>query len=251
MTGRTGRRPRAAALLVLGTLIGLAAVLGLPEASLPEASDRPSASPAPSARLRNGGYRVEHYLLQVAFDPQAKRVRVHATVTARSTRRLTSLLFRFSGLDPHHLTVEYQPARYDRLDSLLRIIPHRPIEYGRTFIVTAAYEGAVSEMLSGRVWTGKSGWRPLQVKSSAPAGLARPGASASDCDSIAPVYVGEDGLVIDEGPPPKATYSAQTRSSLADGQAAPGSMSSGICRPAAWPSLRAVRAPERRLDPLR
>ena len=61
----------------------------------------------------NGGYDVQHYLLDVAYDPGTDVLTGTATITARATQNLSSFNLDFDGLTVRSIEVNGRPARVD------------------------------------------------------------------------------------------------------------------------------------------
>lgn len=92
--------------------------------------------------LGNGGYDVQHYALDVAYDPDHDQLDGTATITARATQDLSRFDLDLSGLDVSKVTVDGRPAAYRRYGTELIITPaQRGLRKGRVFRVAVGYGG--------------------------------------------------------------------------------------------------------------
>ncbi|MDO9378701.1 MAG: M1 family metallopeptidase [Nocardioidaceae bacterium] len=95
----------------------------------------------------NGGYQVGHYDLGIAYDHPSKRLAGTATLTARTTQRLTrfnlDLLLRASAVK-----VDGRAARFTQGARELTITPPRALAKGQRFTVTVTYAGVPSALSS-------------------------------------------------------------------------------------------------------
>lgn len=105
----------------------------------------------------NGGYDVEHYLLQVRYDPGSDRLDGVATIRARATQNLSRFNFDFDGLDISAVTVDGCAASWARADGELSITPERGLPDGAPFEVVVRYAGVPESLpdlgLSGFIHT--------------------------------------------------------------------------------------------------
>ena len=75
----------------------------------------------------NGGYDVQHYRLEVTYDPATDVLTGKATITARATQDLSSFNLDFEGLTVRSITVESRDATWTRDGGeLLDEHGHRP-----------------------------------------------------------------------------------------------------------------------------
>ena len=97
----------------------------------------------------NGGYDVEHYLLQVRYEPSSDRLSGMATLSAQATQNLSSFNLDLVGLTLNAVEVDGCAATWSRDGAELRIEPARGILAGQDFEVRVAYSGvpaALSEL---------------------------------------------------------------------------------------------------------
>lgn len=93
------------------------------------------------SRLGNGGYDVLHYTLEIDVDMQRNLLRSTAMVDARASEALREFNLDFRGFDIEQVSVDGQPAQYNRSGVELTVIPEAPIEPGQEFTVAVEYEG--------------------------------------------------------------------------------------------------------------
>ena len=88
----------------------------------------------------NGGYRVRHYDVRVAFDPRTERLRGRTSIKARATQRLTrfnlDLVLRAS-----KVLVNGDRVRFRKHPHELVVRPDRAIRKGHRFRVKVVYAG--------------------------------------------------------------------------------------------------------------
>jgi hypothetical protein len=89
----------------------------------------------------NGGYDVEHYLLQVRYEPSSNRLNGVATISARATQNLSQLNLDFDGLDISAVAVDGCAAGWTRADGELTITPERGLPDGTPFELVVSYAG--------------------------------------------------------------------------------------------------------------
>ena len=140
------------------TLVSAAPVTGDP-APTPTSSDRslatgpiPTVVPEPIAGgagigdeyytgLGNSGYDVEHYLLELDFDPALDHLVARATITAVAVEHLKSFNLDFDRLEVDSLTVGGVDADFARADEELTITPATSIAAGARFTIEVDYSG--------------------------------------------------------------------------------------------------------------
>ncbi|HEY7198028.1 MAG TPA: M1 family aminopeptidase [Gaiellaceae bacterium] len=89
----------------------------------------------------NGGYDVQHYLLDLRYNPSTDVLRGVATIRARATQNLSRFDLDFQGLTISSLQVNGQEARWRRDGQELVVTPDHGIPDGATFRVRVAYRG--------------------------------------------------------------------------------------------------------------
>jgi aminopeptidase N len=89
----------------------------------------------------NGGYDVEHYDLDLRYDPATDVLSGTATVAAQATQALSAFDLDLQGLEVQSVTVDGRPATWTRDGGELVITPARPVRAGHGFTTVVAYEG--------------------------------------------------------------------------------------------------------------
>jgi heat shock protein HslJ/predicted transcriptional regulator len=102
----------------------------------------------------NGGIDVQHYDLEIAWDPAAGAIDAIATLTVEATQGLSAFNLDFYGLEIGAVTVDGQVAEFERNDSELTVKLPAPVAAGDIFEVAVAYSG-VPEMIPD---SATSGW---------------------------------------------------------------------------------------------
>ncbi|MCX5376876.1 M1 family metallopeptidase [Streptomyces sp. NBC_00091] len=125
--------PAVAALLVLTTGCTGATVQGRPGAS----GLRDPYFP----RAGNGGYQVEHYELDLAYDPADGELHGTAVITARAEQGLSSFNLDFSGLKVEGVEVQGAGARHNRTGNELTVRPAKDLRKGEVFRTRVDYTG--------------------------------------------------------------------------------------------------------------
>ncbi|MFD0357545.1 M1 family metallopeptidase [Streptomyces sp. NPDC127110] len=125
--------PAVTALLVLATGCTGATVQGRPGAS----GLRDPLFP----RAGNGGYQVEHYALDLAYDPADGQLHGTAVITARAEQGLSSFNLDLSGLKVEGVDVQGAGARFNRTGTELTVRPAKDLRKGEVFRTTVDYTG--------------------------------------------------------------------------------------------------------------
>jgi Peptidase family M1 domain/Peptidase M1 N-terminal domain/Immune inhibitor A peptidase M6 len=89
----------------------------------------------------NGGYDVDHYRLDIAYDPDTDVLSGVATIRARATQDLSSFNLDLDGLEVRSVTVNGRTATWSRDGGELTIMPVRGIREGSRFITVVEYDG--------------------------------------------------------------------------------------------------------------
>jgi peptidase M1-like protein len=97
--------------------------------------------------LGNGGYDVQHYGLNINYDPVANSMTSTATITARATQDLSEFSLDFRGLTITSLTVDGAAAAVAREADKLIVTPAAGLPNGSTFTTVVAYNGVPVEVL--------------------------------------------------------------------------------------------------------
>ena len=145
---RRGTRP---AVLFVGLALGASLLpAALPSGAQPPSPFRPGAAGLGDPYFPldgNGGYNVDHYDLELAYDPATGVLEGVATIAIRATQDLSRFNLDLDGLTVRGVTIDGEPVVYDRNGGELRITPEAGITAGRDFEVGVSYDG-VPEPLS-------------------------------------------------------------------------------------------------------
>ena len=89
----------------------------------------------------NGGYDVNHYDLDIAYDPASGKLRGRAKVRADATENLCSLNLDLLGFDVKRIKVRNREARWSRDGQELTVKPRKILRKGRGFALSVRYSG--------------------------------------------------------------------------------------------------------------
>ncbi len=89
----------------------------------------------------NGGYDVQHYDLDVQYDPGTDVLTGVATIESSALQDLSSFNLDFEGLEVRSVTVAGDEATWDREGQELTITPEEGLERGEDFATVVAYDG--------------------------------------------------------------------------------------------------------------
>lgn len=89
----------------------------------------------------NGGYDVEHYLLDLAYDPATDVLSGMATITARATQNLSAFNLDLDGLTVRSVSVNNGSATWSRDGGELTVTPKRGLPKGDRFTAEVRYDG--------------------------------------------------------------------------------------------------------------
>ncbi|WP_031478944.1 M1 family metallopeptidase [Streptomyces bicolor] len=106
----------------------------------------------------NGGYDVTHYALDLAYDPDDRRLAGTAEITARASQDLSAFDLDLKGMDVERVTVEGERARWSRNGQELVVRPHDDLDKGETFRLTVRYSGTPQTITDPD--GSKEGWLP-------------------------------------------------------------------------------------------
>ncbi len=98
----------------------------------------------------NGGYRVAHYDVRVAFDPESERLTGDTTVIGRATQRLTRFNLDLV-LRPLAVRVNGTPARLRHTGRELVVTPRTALHTGQRMRVRVRYAGVPKNASDGAV----------------------------------------------------------------------------------------------------
>ena len=108
--------------------------------------------------LGNGGYDVQHYTLDLTVhDVATSDLSGKTIVDARATQDLSSFNLDFIGFEITSLTVNGQPAEFQRDRQELTVTPATPLAKGESFTAEVQYEGSPGEMDSMAIQI-QTGW---------------------------------------------------------------------------------------------
>jgi aminopeptidase N len=89
----------------------------------------------------NGGYEVAHYDLALRYEPDRRRLRARARISANATQDLSSFDLDYRGPPIKHLAVDGAPAGFERSGQELIVTPTAGISAGAAFVVDVRYRG--------------------------------------------------------------------------------------------------------------
>ena len=89
----------------------------------------------------NGGYDVDHYGLELGYDPATDVLEGVATLDIRATQDLSRFNLDFDGLNVRTITVDGTPATFTRRNGELKITPNLGIPVNTHFQVVVTYDG--------------------------------------------------------------------------------------------------------------
>ncbi|WP_326589474.1 M1 family metallopeptidase [Streptomyces sp. NBC_01294] len=140
--------PAVAALLALTTACTGETVQGRPGASGLRDPYFPKAG--------NGGYQVEHYALDLDYDPADGELHGKAVITARAEQGLSSFNLDLSGLKVESVSVQGEGARYNRTGNELTVRPAEDLKKGEVFRTEVEYGGKPKALVDAD--GSKEGW---------------------------------------------------------------------------------------------
>ena len=89
----------------------------------------------------NGGYDVQHYGLNLTYDPATDRLVGVATIEATATKNLSRFNLDFDGLTVRSIRVEGRRATWDRDRGELMITPQNGLSKDQPFVTVVRYDG--------------------------------------------------------------------------------------------------------------
>ena len=89
----------------------------------------------------NGGYDVEHYDLDLRYDPETDVLTAVATIHAVATQHLSSFNLDFHGLEIHSITVDDDEADWTRDGDELTVTPEDSLKEDSEFTTVVEYDG--------------------------------------------------------------------------------------------------------------
>lgn len=98
--------------------------------------------------LGNEGYDVQHYNIDLTYDPDAMSISALVDIEALATMDIQSFSLDFVGFDITNTLLDGEPVEHERRENELIIHAGEPIPYGTTFTVSVAYNGTPAPVLS-------------------------------------------------------------------------------------------------------
>ncbi|MDH3499455.1 MAG: M1 family metallopeptidase [Acidimicrobiia bacterium] len=132
---------------------------GEPSAQAPEPLPSTSSSPVPIVGaagigdslypgLGNGGYDVQHYLLDLMYDPPTRFLQGVATISALAGDPLSSFNLDLKQLEAREVLVDGAPAQFAQTEGELSVTPVTPIPAGAVFTAEVTYAGTARPVSS-------------------------------------------------------------------------------------------------------
>lgn len=97
----------------------------------------------------NGGYDVQHYLLDVKYAPATDRLTGVATISARATQNLSRFNLDLQGLTVRSITVNGRSADWSRAADELTVKPRSGLPKGKNFTTVIRYDGVPQTLPAG------------------------------------------------------------------------------------------------------
>ncbi len=105
----------------------------------------------------NGGYDVQHYTLDLTFDPESGRLDGDVTLEATATETLSAFNLDLIGFEIASIQVDGADATFTRARQELTITPAAPLAAGADFTVEVTYSG-VPKAISSVALPVQVGW---------------------------------------------------------------------------------------------
>ena len=97
----------------------------------------------------NGGYDVQHYTLDMTVnDVSTSDLTATTTIAAKATKDLSSFNLDFIGFKISSITINDQPADFERDGQELTIIPSTLLQKDQAFTITVEYSGSPDNFIS-------------------------------------------------------------------------------------------------------
>lgn len=110
--------------------------------------------------MGNGGYDVQHYLLDLDVDVPTNTITGTATILAETTHPLSSFNLDLAGLTIESIDVDGEDALFSRVESELMITPTRPLADGQLFTTSIVYSGEPQPIIDPGASYSEVGWLP-------------------------------------------------------------------------------------------
>ncbi len=109
--------------------------------------------------LGNAGYDVDHYTIDLTWDPPSGSLTALVTIDAHAVAPLDAFSLDFAGFDVTEVAMAGTAVDSARDGAKLRVTPAAPIEVGEAFSVAVGYTGAPEPVVSPAIsfpvgWTG-------------------------------------------------------------------------------------------------
>ncbi|GAB2757295.1 M1 family metallopeptidase [Salinifilum aidingensis] len=147
-TGATGRGLRSGVarnVVRTGVACCATALLAAPAAATGAQPGSPGIGDPYFPNYGNGGYDVEHYDIDVNYQPKTDHLSGTTRITARATQELSSFNLDFA-LQPESVAVNGQPAQFSQQGSEVTVTPGSEVSTGDTLSVVVDYSGVPSEV---------------------------------------------------------------------------------------------------------
>ena len=155
----------ASPILACNRLMGTPSVTALPPSTETESTStaRPVESSTPADPLAgssglndslfpesgNGGYDVQHYTLDITVnDVSTSDLTAATTIAAKATQDLSSFNLDFIGFEISGITINDQPADFDRDGQELTVTPATLLQANESFTVSVQYSGSPNNFTS-------------------------------------------------------------------------------------------------------
>lgn len=140
--------------------------------------------------LGNAGYDVDHYTIDLTFDPEPDTINALVSIEATATEPISAFSLDFVGFETTSVKVNGEPVAYERVAGELIIRLDAPIASGDTFVAAVSYNGTPAPIPS-QALPFEVGWR-------------------TDANGVRYVVAEPDGgrswLPLNDHPSDKATY---------------------------------------------
>jgi aminopeptidase N len=121
---------------------------GVPQPSTPRDVGPAGAGDPYFPTLGNAGYDVEHYTLDLDYDPGTDVLGGTATIAAEATEALELFHLDLAGMEVASVTVDGAEAEFDRDNAELIVTPAQPVGEGTDFTTVVAYSGVPDAALA-------------------------------------------------------------------------------------------------------
>ena len=108
--------------------------------------------------LGNRGYDVDHYTIDLTFDPDPNTISARVEIDAVATEPLAAFSLDFIGFDISEITIDDEPVTHTRKDGELIIEPTATISQDQQFVTAVSYTGTPAPIISQAIPV-EMGWR--------------------------------------------------------------------------------------------